>query len=108
MKSFAIVPNEDLLLQILMDGGMHKGNALAKALDVSPITIRQIVNHHRCLGVPICSSSRGYYISHDPMEIQKTISSCEHRIMQMQKAICGLKVTLNEIVPPSGGRPETD
>lgn len=101
MNDYVIVPNEHLLLEILMGGGVHKGRILASKLGVSPITIRHIINRYRSIGYPICSSSKGYHISNDPDMIRKTINGYEHRIMKMQKAVDGLKVALNEAVSTS-------
>lgn len=54
-------------------------------------TLRGLVNFLRCSGMPICSSSRGYWYSDKPEDISKTLSHLEGRVKGINRAIKGLK-----------------
>lgn len=82
---------KERVLDILMSGERYTGKQLAKLVGTDEPTIRAIIHSIRCVGVPVCSNRRGYYISTDEDEILKTISSIEGRIFQMEKAVEGLK-----------------
>lgn len=88
---------ELIVLNMLHDDGACKGRVLAKAAKTDEATIRAFVNRFRSIGIPVCSSREGYYISEDPQEIQKTIDSMEHRIQLMQNAVNGLRIALEGV-----------
>lgn len=63
---------------------------LAKMVDVSEPFIRKKINEARAMGIPICSSKRGYYLSDEYGDIAKTIRSLTNRINTQLTAINGL------------------
>lgn len=73
-----------------------KGSDLAEHFGISGIKVRKAVNAARCSGVPICSSSNGYYYSEDKEQIRKTVDSMLGRIEAQQNAIFGLQSLLNQ------------
>ncbi len=67
---------------------------ISSRLGVSGIKIREVVNQARREGLPICSCHKGYYISDDKQEIEKTIKSLAHRAESMMTAAQGLSTCL--------------
>lgn len=58
--------------------------------------VRKIINEIRSLGeAPICSTSKGYYISYAKEEIFKTIRSLEERTESIKNASEGLRRMMN-------------
>ena len=71
-----------------------KGKDIASHFGISGIKVREEVNMARCAGVPICSSSSGYFYSNDKDQIRKTVDSMSGRISAQENAICGLQSLL--------------
>lgn len=71
-------------------GKTISGRNIADHLGISGIEVRRQVNAARSAGVPICSTSAGYYYSDDPENIRKTVDSLWRRIGAQEKAIEGL------------------
>lgn len=81
----------------------HKGKRNAiKSFQLERLTnltgsqIRECVNELRCNGVPICSGRSGYYIAATKEELNHTIAQLTSRVSQINKAIKGLKITLED------------
>ena len=64
--------------------------SLGRIFGHTDITIRRIINQARLEGVPICSSSKGYYYSECREDINRTVASLMHRITSIQNAVNGL------------------
>lgn len=58
--------------------------------------VRNIVTSLRQEGVPICSSSNGYWYSQDPADVKKTIRRMEGQVNNMNISIEGLRKALEE------------
>ena len=58
--------------------------------------VRRMVNELRCKGVPICSSSKGYFYATSNEEIQETIAHLEGRIKKIRAAQDGIKKLLKK------------
>lgn len=82
---------KELIVLNMLHRGVSTGRDLARAAKTHEAAVRAFVNKFRSIGIPVCASRKGYYISEDPEEIQKTIDSLQHRINQMQKAVDGLR-----------------
>jgi len=75
-------------------------NSMAEELQLEkplkPSYVRKIINEIRTLAeAPICSTSRGYYISYKKEDIFKTTRSLEERIESIKMASEGLRRMLN-------------
>ena len=60
--------------------------------------IRHMVNELRCLGVPICSCSQGYFYSTCPSDIRETINHLAGRADKIKAAHDGLGKSLPQEV----------
>jgi hypothetical protein len=59
---------------------------------ISAASVRKIINEIRALGEsPICSTSKGYFISYSPDDIFNSIRSIEGRISSMSNAVSGMR-----------------
>ena len=76
-----------------------KGVDIANHFGTTGVKVRKAVNEARCSGVPICSSSFGYYYSEDKELIRKTVESMLGRIAAQQNAIAGLEQLLEKKEP---------
>lgn len=85
---------KELIVLNMLYHGACTGRDLAKAAKTHEAAVRAFVNKFRSIGIPVCASNKGYYISEDPEEIQKTVASLQHRINQMQKAVDGLMLAM--------------
>lgn len=56
--------------------------------------IRHMVNELRCLGVPICSCSKGYFYSTSPSDIRETINHLAGRASKIIAAHDGMEKSL--------------
>ena len=56
--------------------------------------IRHMVNELRCLGVPICSCSQGYFYSTRPSDIRETINHLAGRANKIIAAHDGMEKSL--------------
>ena len=56
--------------------------------------IRHMVNELRCLGVPICSCSQGYFYSTCPSDIRETINHLAGRANKIIAAHDGMEKSL--------------
>lgn len=72
------------------------GKELATAHGISEIQVREIVNYLRCNGVCVCSSSKGYWLARNEIEIITTINSLKSRVNHIQMAIKGLESAIGE------------
>jgi len=59
--------------------------------------LRIIVSNLRQEGVPICSSTYGYWYSKDPADVEKTIRRMEGQVKNMNISIMGLRKALEEV-----------
>ena len=71
-----------------------KSKALESIFGCKGKDIRQMVNELRCLGVPICSCSHGYYYSTNEMEIQETLDHLAGRADRIKAAHDGMRKLL--------------
>lgn len=71
-----------------------KSKELERMFHCKGTEIRAQVNRLRCLGVPVCSNSKGYYYSIDENDIRMTIANLNSRISKIQEAMIGLQTTL--------------
>jgi hypothetical protein len=71
-----------------------KSKALESIFNCKGKEIRHMVNELRCLGVPICSCSHGYFYSTDAAEIQETMDHLAGRASRIQAAHDGMKTLL--------------
>ena len=69
-----------------------KSGRICEAFNLHKEGLRKIVNFLRSSGIPICSSSIGYWYSEDPEDIRKTLLHLENRVKGINRAIKGLKV----------------
>lgn len=60
------------------------------------IEIRHMVNELRCLGVPICSCSQGYFYSTNPPDIRETLSHLAGRASKIKAAHDGMENALSQ------------
>ncbi len=71
-----------------------KGSSIASHYGISDVKVREVVNAARRNGIPVCSSSYGYYYSEDKAHISKTVESLKNRIASQESAIDGLSALL--------------
>lgn len=69
---------------------------LEKIFHTNGNAIREKVNSLRQQGIPICSSSNGYYYASSKIDVMKTISNLSSRIVGITKAISGLNSYLKK------------
>ena len=69
---------------------------LIDTFGISGGTIRVLINELRCEGWPICSCSKGYYLTWNTAKIKQTIKNLRGRQIKMQYAIDGL----NKLIVP--------
>lgn len=60
------------------------------------IEIRHMVNELRCLGVPICSCSQGYFYSTNPPDIRETLNHLAGRASKIKAAHDGMENALSQ------------
>lgn len=60
------------------------------------IEIRHTVNELRCLGVPICSCSQGYFYSTNPPDIRETLNHLAGRASKIKAAHDGMENALSQ------------
>ena len=80
---------------------MGRDNAIkSKALECifrcKGIEIRHMVNELRCLGVPICSCSQGYFYSTNPPDIRETLNHLAGRACKIKAAHDGMESALSQ------------
>ena len=68
---------------------------LGKLVDCSSREIRDCVNLLRKMGVPICSSNKGYWFAVDDAEIRQTMMRLKSWIDSMETALNGLEKCLS-------------
>lgn len=73
------------------EGQAVKSGAICEIFNLHKETLRGCVNFLRSSGMPICSSTGGYWYSEKPEDIQKTLSHLEGRVKGINRAIKGLK-----------------
>lgn len=73
-----------------------KSGVICELFCIHKERIRSLVNHLRCEGYPVCSSVNGYWYSEAPADIEKTLSHLEGRVSGMNRAISGLRESMNK------------
>ena len=73
-----------------------KSKALESIFHCKGIEIRHMVNELRCLGVPICSCSQGYFYSTSAVDVRETIKHLEGRASKIKAAQDGMEKYLAE------------
>lgn len=73
-----------------------KSKALESIFCCKGIEIRHMVNELRCLGVPICSCSQGYFYSTSAVDVRDTIKHLEGRANKIKAAHDGMQKYLAE------------
>lgn len=68
-----------------------KSGEICALFHVHKERLRSIVNYLRSAGIPVCSSSKGYWYSDRPEDIDKTLSHLEGRVRGINRAIKGLR-----------------
>ena len=63
-----------------------KSKTLESIFRCKGIEIRHMVNELRCLGVPICSCSQGYFYSTNPPDIRETLNHLAGRASKIKAA----------------------
>ena len=67
---------------------------LSQRFHIHPSHIRGLINLARTEGLPVCSTTKGYYWSENPEDIKSTIDHIKYRIERQQEAIKGLEATI--------------
>ncbi|MDE6996775.1 MAG: hypothetical protein K2P04_02720 [Oscillospiraceae bacterium] len=80
----------------LGESGAATSQELEIALSVRSREVRDAVNRLRCRGVPIASSSSGYFYAATEQEVRATIAHMTHRISGISAAIRGLNKSLEK------------
>ena len=73
-----------------------KSKALEGIFHCKGIEIRHMVNELRCLRVPICSCSQGYFYSTSAADVRDTIKHLEGRANKIKAAHDGMQKYLAE------------
>lgn len=73
-----------------------KSGEICELFGVPKEGFRSIVNYLRSVGFPVCSSSRGYWYSEKPEDIDKTLAHLEGRVKGINRAIKGLRRIQNK------------
>ena len=94
----------------LGEGGAATSRELECAFSVRGKELRDAVNRLRRKGVPIASSSSGYFYAATEQEVRSTIAHMTHRISGIAAAIRGLNKSLEQFDTtqlriPGGGSP---
>ena len=71
---------------------------LAKMTATSEPYIRKKINEARSVGIPICSTTSGYYLSNEYNDIAKTVCFLTKRLNTQLQAINGLQKRLQEVM----------
>jgi carbamoylphosphate synthase small subunit len=70
-----------------------------KQINISDIKLRKLMNLIRTNGIlPVIGTSRGYYLTTDPVEIEKQIKSLCERANAILNAAEGLRSIKNQII----------
>lgn len=85
---------------VLLSGRKNAKTAerIADELDVLPRYVGIMVQRERLAGSPICASTRhpyGYYIAETPAELERYISSIQHRTNELAQTTESLRRTHN-------------
>lgn len=67
-----------------------KGRELCELFNLHSKQVRNLVNVMRQNGEPICSSNYGYWYSHNPDDLDRTIKRLDEQVKNMSFAIEGL------------------
>lgn len=76
--------------------GAISGTALAKTMGVSGNELRRLVNRLRREGIPIASSSSGYFYAANAGEVYSTIRSLRKMESGLKAAITGLEHAMTD------------
>lgn len=69
---------------------------IEKKFNIKGSEVRALVNELRCQGVPICSSSKGYFYATSWDEVESTLNHLNSRIVKIVEARDGMKNILNQ------------
>lgn len=69
---------------------------LSEITGLAEPNIRKIINNFRCAGVPICSTTKGYYFSWEEDDIIATTKFLTNRVQTQLRAIDGLLRLIND------------
>ena len=69
---------------------------IEKRFKIKGSEVRTIVNDLRCQGVPICSSSKGYFYAASKDEIEKTLNHLNSRVGKITEARDGMENILKK------------
>lgn len=73
-----------------------KSSEIENRIGISGVTVREIIHKARTIeNIPICSSSRGYYIASNKIEADETIRQLRSRAKQMVEAAEGMEKHYN-------------
>lgn len=73
------------------EDGVITARVISKVMGCAESYVRKLINQARSNGVPICSTTAGYYFSDDYADITSTIKFLTHRVNTQMQAINGLK-----------------
>lgn len=82
-------------------GGEHNAvvsKEIERRFRIKGSEVRALVNELRCQGVPICSSSKGYFYATSRDEVESTVNHLNSRIGKMVEARDGMKNILNQFM----------
>lgn len=74
-----------------------KARELCILFNLTDKQLRNVVSELRQEGEAVCSSSYGYWYSRNPEDIEKTLRRLEGQVLNMNIAISGLKIILQEV-----------
>lgn len=74
-----------------------KARELCILFNLTDKQLRNVVSELRQEGEAVCSSSYGYWYSRNPEDIEKTLRRLEGQVINMNIAISGLKLILQEV-----------
>jgi len=74
-----------------------KAKELCILFNLTDKQLRNVVSELRQEGEAVCSSSYGYWYSRDPKDLEKTLRRLERQVLNMNIAISGLKLILQEV-----------
>ena len=79
------------ILEFIKTDQFITAKQLSRITGKSESTIRMYINRYRADGIPICSTTRGYYLSVNKGDILATIQFLERRIQTQIQAVDGLR-----------------
>lgn len=86
----------DILTLIPQKGKCITAKRLSEISGRSEGYIRKYINEMRTIGVPICSTTKGYYISESKTDILNTVHFLQRRMQTQLQAVNGLIKRMKE------------